>query len=211
MSVETIRTNETLFAPPDLLIVLGKNIGVGSTQMDIQKDRFHLSRESRFSSLAAGMLWQPGMDVLFSTGKTAGPEVPSEASAMKSYLKVHFPDIPDENILMEETSIDTAGNAEEVSHYPNIRSYDHIGLLSVGYHVANAATLFERYGVNIEQKFASEDILRQRSDRHNHLVDHWKSSDRIKKEETKEAIRRALLFVDRKGRFLRKITNHSRA
>lgn len=50
---------------PEILVVLGKNIGVGQ-------------------------LYQKGMKIIFSTGKTAGGDLPSEAESMKRYFQIHF-------------------------------------------------------------------------------------------------------------------------
>jgi uncharacterized SAM-binding protein YcdF (DUF218 family) len=109
---EAIHNPETPLPSPALLIVLGKNIGVDSSPEDIRRDNYHLSRESRLNALAAGNLYRPGMKILFSTG---GEGVPAESSAMRDYLLSRFPDIPEEAIDLEDRSIDTAGNAEEVS------------------------------------------------------------------------------------------------
>jgi uncharacterized SAM-binding protein YcdF (DUF218 family) len=193
-----------------VLIILGKNIGIGSNPEAIRKDNFNLSNETRINVLAGGILHQPGMDIICSSGETAGP--PSEAKAMKRYLQVHFPDIPEEHIILEENknSIDTAGNAEEVAKIIKANDYKHIKLVTVGYHLNNAVTLFERYGIPIEQKFAAEDIVQKRSSRHQQYLKYWGKTGRIKQEKKKEAIRRTLLTIDRKGKLLRLITQRTR-
>lgn len=217
MNHEANATAENSPHTPDVLIVLGKNIGVGSNQKDIQTDNFNLSRESRMNALAAGILWRPGMDIILSTGQTS-PGTPSEAEAMKRYMQAHFKDeygnpvIPEENILLEEVSIDTAGNAEEVSRLLKNRNYQNVGLVSVGYHVGNAATLFERYGVAVDQKFAAEDLVRTRSNLHRVLINEWGKSDRVKMETKKERVRTLLLkTIDRHGQLLRFITEKTRS
>ena len=174
------------------LVVLGKNIGVGSSPGTIRRDNFHLSNETRINVLAGGILYQPGMDIICSSGETAGP--PSEARAMKRYLQVHFPDIPEEHIILEEhkNSIDTAGNAEEVAKIVKAKGYKYIGLVTVGYHLNNAVTLFERYGVPIEQKFIAEDVVQERSLRHERYLKYWEETGRIKREKKKERI---LIFI----------------
>ncbi len=211
MSHETVSESRT--PNKGLLIVHGKNIGVGSTQDDIRRDNFHLSRESRFNALAAGMIWQPGMDVLFSTGATV-PGLPSEAEAMKHYMQAHLhgvQPIPDSNTLLEEISIDTAGNAEEVARMLEQMQYSYIALLSVGHHIKNATRLFNKYGVEIDDKFASEDIVRNRSPRHAAIVEAWEVSDRVKKERQKERVRSVLLHtIDPKGKLLRQVTERMR-
>lgn len=193
-----------------VLVLLGKNIGVGSSPRAIRRDNFHLSGETRINVLAGGMLYQSGMDIICSSGETAGP--PSEARAMKRYLQVHFPCISEDDIILEEhkNSIDTAGNAEEVAKIVKVKGYKHIGLVTVGYHLANAVTLFERYGVPIEQKFAAEDVVKERSLRHEQYLKCWGKTVRIKLEKKKEIIRKTLLIFDKKGILLRLLTQRTR-
>ncbi|HEX7734042.1 MAG TPA: YdcF family protein [Ktedonobacteraceae bacterium] len=188
------------------LVLLGKNIGIGSNPNIIRKDNFHLSNETRLNVLAGGMLYQPDRVIICSSGETTGP--PSEARAMKRYLRAHFPNIPEKEIILEEhkNSIDTAGNAEEVAKIVREKGFKHVILVTVGYHLANAATLFERYGVPIEQRIAAEDVVRGRSLRHTHFLDIWEKIAKIKIEKKKELLRRNLLFIDRKGKLVRIIT-----
>jgi len=192
------------------LVILGKNIGVGSSPRAIRRDNFHLSNETRINVLAGGMLHQPGVDIICSSGETSGP--PSEAWAMKRYLQVHFPNIPEEHIILEEhkNSIDTAGNAEETAKIVKAKGYKHIALVTVGYHLTNAVTLFERYGVSIEQKFIAEDVVHERSSRHGRYLKYWEETGRIKREKKKETIRQVLLIIDRKGTLLRLLTQRTR-
>jgi uncharacterized SAM-binding protein YcdF (DUF218 family) len=192
------------------IVILGKNIGVGSSPRVIRRDNFHLSDETRINALAGGMLYQPNMDIICSSGETSGP--PSEARAIKRYLHMHFPHIPEEHIILEEhkNSIDTAGNAQQVAKIVRAKGYKSIGLVTVGYHLNNAATLFERYGVPIKQKVIAEDIVRDRSSRHERYIKYWEGTSRIKQEKKKEYIRKILLFFDRKGRLLRIITQITR-
>jgi uncharacterized SAM-binding protein YcdF (DUF218 family) len=193
-----------------VLVVLGKNMGIGSGPRAIRKDNFHLSDESRINVLAGGMLYQPGMVIICSSGETSGP--PSEARAMKRYLQAHFPEIAEEYIILEEheNSIDTAGNAEEVAKIVATKGYKGIVLITVGYHLNNAATLFERYGVTVEQKCIAEDVVQKRSSRHERYLKHWEETGRIKLEKQKEIIRKMLLCVDRKGTLLQLITQVTR-
>ena len=137
---------------------------------------------------------------------------------MRRYMQIHFKDkdgksvIPEKNIILEETSIDTAGNAEEVALLLKDKSYQHVGLVSVGYHVKNAANLFRRYGVAIEQDFAAENIVLTRSNLHQALIKAWEKSDKVKTEEKKEKVRALLLrTVDRRGKLLRLVTQRTRS
>ena len=210
MTQENLHSKERLHQAPDVLIILGKNIGIGSEAKDIQNDNFHLSPESRINALAAGMLYKPGMILLFSSGPTAGGDTPSEAKAMKDYLMLHLPDIPTASMLLEENSIDTASNAEEVTKIIYERNFKHLGLVTVGYHLQNAATIFERYGTPIEQTFVAEDIVRERSPHHEAYIERWKNSKRIRTEKKKETLRKILLYVDPEGKRLQKITKRQR-
>lgn len=222
MGHETIPTHENSPHTPDAIIVLGKNIGVDSTHDDIRRDNFNLSQDSRISAIAAGMLAEkyPGVDIIFSTGATT-KGLPSEARSMKKYMDAHIRDVMDQTVVgtnqvgLEERSKDTAGNAREVAEILKNRKdkvYQNIGLVSVGYHVGNAATYFRNYGVPIDMEIASEEILAARSPRHARFVEAWREKDRVQGEIKKEAIRTKLQSsIDRKGHLLRFITFFSRA
>ncbi|HEU5229561.1 MAG TPA: YdcF family protein [Ktedonobacteraceae bacterium] len=205
-----MRKRDDDIAHHSVLVVLGKNIGIGSSPRVIRKDNFHLSHETRINVLACGMLYQPGMDIICSSGETSGP--PSEARAMKNYLLLHFPQIPRNHIILEEhkNSIDTAGNAEEVAKIVKARGYKYVGLVTVGYHLNNAAILCERYGVPIGQKFIAEHVVQKRSVRHKQYIMRWEKTGRIQQEKRKEALRKLLLRIDRKGKFLRLLTQRTR-
>src|SRR5258708_1106894 len=87
---------------PYALIVLGKNLGVGENNETIKRDNFHIRKDSRMNAIAAGMEWQPGLKLIFSTGVTTkgvdvkGREIHSEAREMADYMKRKFPNIPEE-------------------------------------------------------------------------------------------------------------------
>ena len=71
----------------DALVVLGKNIGIGWTREKIRKTPNSLSDRSILSVYAAGFLYKTGNfnRIIFSGGKTAGEDFPSEAAAMKDF------------------------------------------------------------------------------------------------------------------------------
>ena len=201
---------ENRLPPTDLLIVLGKNLGIGSTPEDMRRRHDHLSRESRINALAAGELWTPGTDILFSGGHTAGPSTPSEAGAMRDYFMSLYPKVPGTHLLTEENSIDTAGNAEEIAKILAERRYKRIGLITVGYHLDNAATLLRNYGVSLTDTYASEEAMRARSNHHDSYSRKWAETERVRKEYRKEAVRKKLLVVDRKGRAVHLIAGLTR-
>jgi uncharacterized SAM-binding protein YcdF (DUF218 family) len=195
---------------PDVLIVLGKNIGIESTGEDIRRDNFHLSTDSRLNVLASGMLYEPGMIIFDSTGQTAGPDIPSEAEAMRKYRAVHFKDIPAINQLLEDDSVDTAGNAEKMAEKLREIPHGEVRLVTVGYHLENATKLFERYGVKIAKGYASEKEVKRRSSHHAAYIERWEKSERVKKEKRKELVRKGFLLVDRKGKIMHQVTKRSR-
>jgi len=195
----------------DLLVVHGKNLGVGSTRQDIQDRKYgqHLSIDSEMNVLAAGELYQPGTTILLSGGHTVGPapEFESQPCYAEAFLRRRFPNIPDEAIVLDESGFDTAASAEHVSKLYKDGVYSHIGLLSVGYHIKNTATLFRHYGVTPVAVISAEEVVRHRSAHHEDYVSAWKNSDRIKKETQRELVRTLLLHtVDRRGLLLRRLT-----
>lgn len=198
-----------------LLVVLGKNIGVGSSPEDIRQDPDHLSDESRMTVQAAGILYGASagnMDLLFSGGHTAGETVPTEAEAMQSYFRLQYPEVPETSLSTEDESIDTRTNAIEVAKILAVGpNYDRIDLLSVFYHVSNAATLFRRLDVPIDRTYASDEIVGERSGEDRAFVHDWYGSERIAKEIQKERVRSVLLnTIDRRGRLLHAVTQRSR-
>lgn len=100
----------------DALVVPGKNIGIGWTREKIRKTPHILSDRSELSVFAAGFLYKTGNfnRIIFSGGRTAGSNFPSEAAAMKDFLLKEFPEIPEDKIILEENSFDTIENATEV-------------------------------------------------------------------------------------------------
>ena len=210
----SILTLEKSVERVDVLVALGKNIGVGFSHEDVRADPFHLSPESRMIADAAGLLYVPGMKLLFSTGKTTtGPGIPSEARAMYNYARIQCPHIDPQDVLLEERSLNTAENAEEVAKELQTHKLQAqtIGLLTVGYHSMAAAMLFRTKGVNVRQHFAAEDVLRNHSPQHSTQIDAWENSPRIRRERQKELFRVFLLFtVDPEGKLLSGITHQTR-
>jgi uncharacterized SAM-binding protein YcdF (DUF218 family) len=215
MATETLHIPEQQLADPDLLIVLGKNIGLRSTPDDIRGREDYLSDESRMTTIAAGLLYRPGMQIIFSGGHTAGGEAPAEAAAMRAFFFTHFPDIPRQAVSVEEASIDTLGNASEVMDMllsrPNKR-YQHIGLLSVGYHLPRSSEVFKHTGIPVEQTFASEEIIKERADdpKAKAFVERWGRSRKVQAEKLKEGVGRLILKADPDGQLLRQIAKKSR-
>ena len=106
---EQNQIGRTLMRAPTAVVALGKNW---------KRSPFGPSLESRMNALAAAHLVSTGAGdlLIFSGGRTAGPDRPSEARAMYAYMRRFFSEeqIPEEAVILEETSIDTAANAEHV-------------------------------------------------------------------------------------------------
>ncbi len=149
--VEYSPNHELALPHVDALIVLGRNFQPGFKRRTLADQRFHLSPGSRINTLAAGLICKAGLadTLIFSTGHTAGSNVPSEARAMKDHLQRIFKDIPDEAIILEETSVDTEGNAKEVKkiidRHPEFKTF---GLLADTSHLERTP-LFERVGIQV--------------------------------------------------------------
>lgn len=196
------------------VIALGKNWRAYPPKEPDLRFRLRLSIESKLTALAAGEMYRRGevTQIIFSSGATAGSGFPSEAKAMAEYLFAHCPEVPRSVVRLEERSIDTAGNAEEIARMGYAHNaLDLIYLLSVRFHFPRAAKLFEEYGVHVVPRY-SEEILDKRSSHHRRLVRSYKRSLRYRFEELKEVILRLerVLLCDFDGRLLRKVTKYVR-
>lgn len=191
-------------------ILLGKN-------WDDKKDipeltegtEVFLSRDSVMTTLAGGFLYGAGLTdrLLISTGQTK-ENYPTEAEAMNKTLSHFFTkeEVPEEVRETEEMSIDTAGNAEEVAKILAKEGYKgKIRLITVGRHLERATTLFENYGVHIDESVASEDVLKRLGyDTSRPMLEKFKGQG-------EEFILRQLLKIDPQGKGLtRKVTSFIR-
>lgn len=187
-----------------------------------------LSVESKMTTLRAAEMYMKGLAgrIAFLTGETAGTwkdrfgnvhHFPPEAEEMKKFLRRFYTEeqIPDSAIFCENTSIDTAGNAEEVKRqFLDPLRIKNVALLTVGFHLQRSMRLFKNYGIAVKQGFASDEVLEgaDRSSAHfERYLDAYHKSDRYKKglvplEKKAELISR----VDRKGKLTRLITTRSR-
>lgn len=195
-----------------MLVVLGKNWRGYPPRNRPEGWRLHLSIESKLSALAAGHFFRSGRTetILIATGKTAGPDWPSEADAMRRYLMRRFPDIPETAVLLEDASIDTAENAELVAHALRASSPRPITLLTVGFHLPRSLKLFSTYRIAVARGIAAEDMVAQRSPRHRTFIAGYLKSQRVRRERAKEALLRLLLLVDPKAAIPRLLTRRRR-
>ena len=198
----------------DTLIVLGKNIGIGSSKKDIQKAEYHLSQESIFNVQATGRYCFEHPEVtriIFVTGKTAGEHIPSEAEAMEMLFKREFPEIATRvRMIREENSINTRENAQQVGLLLKNLPVKNAALLSVGYHVPAALAYFNKFHVTLGGTIASEDILYGFDPRRSAIYEGreqvypyekellaWENSSRVTWEKRKELVRRLIMRLDK--------------
>lgn len=233
MSIEHDRNREDEKSPSsyDYIVVLGKNIGKNSTREDIRIRKQHLSIDSKINAIAAALSYREAkklnpnttMKLIFSSGKTAGQDRPSEAKAMKDYLHRKFIDIPEKAIILEEVSVDTPGNAEEVGKLLKKYNAKNPALLTVGYHLPGALETFHNYGVDIQHGIAAEQVLnnyqrqpgylytRDRLFPYEKFVHEWSRSSRIRAEKRRELGRRILLKMDKRAKTIRFFTKRRSA
>lgn len=226
----------------DVFIVHGKNWAnnLGFTDVlkrkakrmlgkEPKKFRLKLSKDSRITALSAGIIWQEYKSkrekppiFIFSTGKTAGrkfegQELPSEAQAMRDYLKVRFPEIPDDNIKLEDYSYDTATNIVNCKKMiANLESQGgttirRVSYLTVGYHLPRVYLLMDYYDLAIQKIYPTEQVIRSRSRRHDLFVQRYTHSKEWKKHQRGEALDRLEATLDpgqKKQSFVSKIIRH---
>ncbi len=172
------------------------------------KDK-ELTVESRMSALAASYLFKKGLEnkLIFSGGHTKGKQNLSEAEKMYDYSRQSLSlDIKD--VILEEHSIDTAGNAGEVKRY--LSEKDSVILVSFGFHLRRARLIFENYGINVKNQFSSERTLKEDYSAYKELIKEFNLLRKIDK-----LLREMLLIflvctIDPKGKILRIITSRTR-
>lgn len=199
----------------DVVVALGKN-----WDFSIEGKRIYLSLESKLTALAAAELYAQKnvKSIIFSGGETAGLDsngnaYPSEAEEMKKFIRIFFQksEIPDKAIILEEKSIDTAGNAEEVRKIIKAKKFERIGLLTVGFHLPRAKEIFKNHNVSIAEYFSSEEILKNKNLYYDKLINDYYWSTKYFTEIIKETVGLGLVHtIDPTGKMLRKITSQTR-
>ncbi len=198
--------------PYDAVIVLGKN-WKKYPPAGASPSNFHLelSPGSQLSALAAGEMFREGLvkKIIFSTGKTAGENFPSEALAMKVFMQTKFPEIPAEGIILEETSFDTPTNAIEVKKILEKLGFNRLALLTTKPHMPRADRLFQGFGIKADD-FYSEKEVKKISDEYKRFAQDYENSKQVKLEKIKEFFLRLFLVFDPKGKYLQGLTRRFR-
>jgi len=137
----------------------------------LEQTPIHMSSDAILTAYSTGLLWEAGFQsgaetmIIFTGGKTAGEDFPSEAEAMKKYLLFMFPNIPEDSIILEDKAYSTTGNAEYTKEFlDDLKENEQIDndispiLLTRGFHTERAATHFDAFGVKNEP-MADEDVI----------------------------------------------------
>ncbi len=193
----------------DTVFVLGQNWREYSKNPE-------LSVESKMCAIAGAEMLISGMTdrLIISGGKTAGKEFPSESEAMKTYILLKYPhetypQICDENIILEEQSLDTHGNAKEIKNIldrENETQQSTPALLTVGFHTKRASKIFKNHGIETKS-FNAEELLQKKSPHYAKFVKRFNNSIPTKLKRLKEAFLRGFLVVDPKGNMVSKLAD----
>lgn len=111
-----------------------------------------IGKETELRAVEAARLWQrnPLSIVMFSGGRPAGPGTPSEAEAMQDCVQRLPWNIPAENILTENDSIDTASNIRNVAVIIAQRELPTANVMLVaGGNLMRAAAYCRAYGMQV--------------------------------------------------------------
>ncbi len=195
---------------PVLLVLGGGFKKAESTQPQVAP---RLSRESRMRVLAAGEMFKAGIigNIILTGGKTAGEDSPSEAEAMKFYLQSKYPQILDENITLEDSSLETSENMENMKGILDGKGLDEAIILTSETHLKRAEQLAQKNDLNIIAGATAEDQIISRSPRHyERFVESYTTSSGYKISQIKEFILRSLLVIDRGGSIPRFIAHQTR-
>lgn len=171
--------------------------------------QLQLSQDSKITALVAGIVWdwhaahqEKPPFLIFSTGKTAGKDWLSEAEEMVKYMRAQFPHIPDDYIVLEDTSYDTPGNIINSKKIITDRGLHNVGYLTIGYHIPRVTLLMDYYNVPIQVIYPSEQILRRRSAEDDRFVERYTHSREWRRQQRKESILIAETIFDPGQRFL---------
>ncbi len=186
------------------IVVLGKGIEA------LSNDKVELRVESKLTTLAALVLLrnEVGDKIIFSGGRTKGKAKDSEAKAMLDYLKNYDPKFKNEDVILEEISIDTAGNAYEVKKL--IGEGSKIILLTTSYHLTRAKQIFKNYGLDVSKSYASENILEQESPKFDSILNKYGFRRRLWEFIWEAVCYILVMTIDPKGKLLRQITSRRR-
>jgi len=179
--------------------------------MEISKNNvLDLTPQSKITAIASGVLYKEDIaqKIIFSGGHTKGKDKKSEAELMFDLLKKKFPDIPDTDVVLEENSIDTAENAEEVKKI--LPQNSNIILLSFSYHLKRARIIFHNFNLNINKIYASDIVLSKQKTKYKNLLNEFTLKIKIQRIIWEIFCLFLVYTIDPKGQMLRLITRRTR-
>jgi len=203
-----------------VLVVLGKNWVEYPPQNPPAGWKLQLSRDSKVTALAAGVLAESISEikkVIFVTGHTAGKDWPTEAEEMQRYAAQYFPVLRGDKVICEIESIDMAQGAEKVRTI--LAGYglwdETVILLTVGYHNKRALRVHKNFGFKNVICHKSESVLAESFNSANAKRVCWRALKDYRnysllrkfKKWLEEVILRLALIFDPYGRKLRCVTN----
>lgn len=182
MNFETYHSTAEVPENVDSVVILGKQLGIGSSLDDIRSAPDRLSMPSRFNIIGGAMLWTPERKLIIS-----GNDKAYFPSAAVEFLMTHFPEIPYESYNLRDTnSPDTLASAKNIPPILEEANLTNTILTSLGKHGIRAATLFYNYGTTVQGVAISDVIVASRSANDKFVVDDWNSRLTTKLEFLKE-------------------------
>lgn len=202
-------------APYEAMVFLGHNQQKKLTWKNGVPIRasFRPSLETRIAALAAGIAYTQGFTkkIVFTGGMT-GPQ--SEAQLMRNRLRYLFRDIPDEDVLLEPTSLDTTENAIQVKQLlERYNIHSHTAALATNeFHLPRAKEIFRRQGMEFARTYSTELLIRDtpgipHGTLLRPLMDTYLRSRRVRVTKLSEYVLKTLLTFDRQGRIPRALAH----
>lgn len=166
-----------------------------------------LDQWARMRVLAAGMMFTEGLvgPIILTGGRLFKKDSPSVAQSMKDYLLLKFPQIPEDSIILEEESVDTSENAENVTQILRERKIPSAIVLTDEPHLPRAKKLFENYGAEVLTGASAQEKLKTRSKHGHHqkFVERLRQSKEFEDFAKREQILNKLLWIDPHGKIPR--------
>lgn len=186
------------------IVTLGKGLEV------LQDGKVKLRIETAINVLAAYVLYKKGIGnkIIFSGGFTKGKDKASEAKAMFDYLRSYDSSFKQEDVILEEVSIDTAGNAFEVGKLLDRNS--NVILLTTSYHLIRSRRIFRNFAVKVSGFYASEKVLKQESPKFDSVLREYSLKRKLWEILWESGCLALVSTIDPKGRLLRQITSRRR-
>lgn len=183
-------------------------VALGNGLENLKDNAIDLTIESKMNAIAAVVLYKKGIGqkIIFSGGYTK--EEQSEAGKMLEFIKRQFNDIPLDDIILDEGSIDTADNASKVKKI--LPEGSKFVLISFGYHLKRAKRIFNNFGLHAEKVFASEKVLKQESPKYDYILQKFNWKRKIIKLQREILCLFLVHTIDPKGKILRVVTSNSR-